>query len=78
MDGLPFADNLIIYIITRNQKVAARAIQGVTSELDAWAAERRLTFSTSKTANMVYGIYKKNNEKRGTNVNHTKNLNHTI
>ena len=54
MDELLFADNLAIYITTRNQKVAARALQAVTNKIDAWAAEKGLIFSTSKTVNMVF------------------------
>ena len=40
-----FADDLAIYITIRNQRVATRALQGVTNKLDAWAVERGLTFS---------------------------------
>ena len=59
MDGSLFADDLAIYI-TRNQRVAARALQGVSNKLDAWAAERGLTFSPNKTASMAFK--KKNKE----------------
>ena len=34
--------------------MAATALQGVTSKLDAWAAKRRLMFSTSKIINLVF------------------------
>ena len=44
-----FADDLAIYITTRNQRVAARALKGVTNNLDAWATERGLIFFTNKT-----------------------------
>ena len=54
MDGLIFADNLAKYITTRNQSVAARALQGVTNKLDAWVAERVLILFTSKTVNIVF------------------------
>ena len=45
MDGSLFADNLAIYITTRNQGVAAR----VTNKLDTWAVERGVIFSLSRT-----------------------------
>ena len=35
VDGSLFADDLVIYITTRNQRMAARALQGVTNKLDA-------------------------------------------
>ena len=54
VDGSFFADEIAIYITTRNKKVAARALQGNTNKLDAWAVEKSLTFSTNKTVNMVY------------------------
>ena len=59
MDGSFFADDLAIYIITRNQRVAARALQGMTNKLDTWAAERALTFSPNKTVSM---LFRKRNE----------------
>ena len=34
--------------------MAARALQGVTNKLDAWAAERGLKFSPNKTVSMVF------------------------
>ena len=46
-------DNLKIYITTRNQKEAIRALQVVTNKLDAWTMERGLTF-ISKTVNMIF------------------------
>ena len=52
--GSLFADDLAIYITTRNQRMVARVLQGVTNKLNAWAAERGLTFSTRKTANMIF------------------------
>ena len=60
MDGSLFADDLPIYIITKNLIVAARALQGVTNRLDAWVAERSLTISSNKTVSMVF---RKRNEK---------------
>ena len=45
------ADNLAVYITTRNHRVVARALQGITNKLDSWAAERGPTFSISKTVN---------------------------
>ena len=41
MDELIFADDLAIYI-KRNQRMVARAQQGVTNKLDAWVADRGL------------------------------------
>ena len=43
VDESIFADNLTIYITTRNQRVAARTLQGMTNKLDAWATESGLT-----------------------------------
>ena len=60
VNGSLFSYDLAIYITTRNQRVAARALQGVSNKLDAWAAERGLTFSPNKTASMVFK--KKNKE----------------
>ena len=57
--GSLFVDNQTIYITIRNQRVAARALQGVTNKLNAWAAERGLTFSNSKTVSMVFRKKKK-------------------
>ena len=62
LDGSLFADDLEIYITTRNQRVVARALQGVTNKLDAWAAERGLTLSPNKTANMVFRKRRKRNK----------------
>ena len=54
MDGSLFADDLAIYITTRSKTVASRALQGVTNKLDARAAEKDLTFSSSKTVSMTF------------------------
>ena len=54
VDGSLFADDVAIYITTRNKRVATRALQEVTNKLDAWKAERRITFSNSKTINMIF------------------------
>ena len=59
VDGPLFTDDLVIYITTRNQRVAARALQIVTNKLFAWAAERGLIFSTSKMINIVFRKKKK-------------------
>ena len=59
VDGSLFADDLAIYITTRNQRVATRALQGVTNKLDAWAAGKGLTFSSSKTVCMFLEREKK-------------------
>ena len=42
--------------------MAARALQRVT-KLDAWAAERGLTFFTSKTVNKIFRKRRKRNKK---------------
>ena len=55
-------DNLAIYITTRNQRVGSRALQGVTNKLNAWAAERGLSFSFNKTVSMMF--IKRNEEPR--------------
>ena len=54
VDGSVFADDLTIYITRSNQRVASRTLQGVTNKLDAWAAERGLTFSPNKIASMIF------------------------
>ena len=59
MDGSLFVDDLAIYIITKNQRVTARALQRVINKLDTWAAKRGLSISFSKTVSM---IFKKRNE----------------
>ena len=48
VDGSLLADDLTIYITTRNQRVAARALQVVTNKLNAWAVEKGLTLSSNK------------------------------
>ena len=60
VDGSLFADDLAIYITTRNQRVATRTLQVVTNKLDAWVTKRGLTFSSNKTVSM---IFRKRNEK---------------
>ena len=54
VDGSFFIDDLAIHITTRNQRVAFRALQGATNKLDAWLAERSLTFSPSKTVRFTF------------------------
>ena len=39
VDGSLFADDPAIYITTKNQRVATRALQGVTNRLEVWAAK---------------------------------------
>ena len=48
VDGLLFADNLAIYVTTKNQRVATTAVEEVTNKLGAWAIEKRITFSPKK------------------------------
>ena len=57
-----FADDLAIYIPTKNQKVEIRARQGVAKKLNAWPVERELNFFPSKTVHMVFRIRIKRNE----------------
>ena len=54
VDGSLFADDLAIYITTRSQRVASRALQEVTNKLDAWAAEKGLSFSPNKTVSLTF------------------------
>ena len=54
VDESLFADDLAIYITTRSQRVASRTLQGMTNQLDAWAAKRGLTFSPSKTVSTTF------------------------
>ena len=51
-----FADVLAIYITTRSQRVASRALQGVTNMLDAWK------HPTCKTVSMTFRKRRKKNE----------------
>ena len=44
VDRSLFVDHLAIHI-TRSQRVASRALQGVANKLDAWVPDRGLTFS---------------------------------
>ena len=53
-------NDLAIYILIRSQSVATRVLQRFTKYLDALAKERELTFSTSKTANLL--LRKQNEE----------------
>ena len=57
-----FADDLAIYITTRKQRVISRALEGVTNNIDAWAAERSLTFSPRKTVSMTFRKRRKKNK----------------
>ena len=41
VDGSLFADDLAIYITTRNQSVISRALEGVINKLDVWAIEKK-------------------------------------
>ena len=50
VDGSFFADDLAIYITTRNQRVPTRSLQGMTNKLDAWAVMRGLTFSPQQNS----------------------------
>ena len=50
------------FFFTKNQRVATRALQGITNRLEVWAAERGLTFSTSKTISMTFRKRRKGNE----------------
>ena len=59
-----FVDDLALYITIRNQRVAVRALQRVTNKFEVWAAEKRLTFSTSKTVNMVFRKRRKRSRKQ--------------
>ena len=59
MDVSLFADDLPIYMPTRNQKIGARALQGVTNKLDAWAAVVARHFPPNKTVSI---IFRKRNE----------------
>ena len=54
MDVSLFADDLPIYMPTRNQKIGARALQGVTNKLDAWAAVVARHFPPNKTVSIIF------------------------
>ena len=62
VDGSLFVDDMAIYLTTRNQRVAVRALQGVTKKLDAWAAERGLAFTPNKAVSMIFRKRRKRNE----------------
>ena len=64
VDESPFADNLAIYITTRYQRVASRALQGMINKLDGWAAEKELIFSPNKTVSMIFRKRRKSNEEQ--------------
>ena len=49
-----------MYITTRNQRVASRALQVVVKKLYEYAVERGIAFSTRKTVNIIFR--KKNKE----------------
>ena len=67
IDRSLFADGLSIYITTRNQKAAPRALKEVANKLDAWAMEKELAFSNCKTINVIFR-----------KKNHIKKLNCTL
>ena len=50
--GSLYTDNLAVYIITRNWKIATRVLQ-TTNKIDVWASQRGLLFSPSKTVTMA-------------------------
>ena len=54
MNGSIFPDDLAIYITTRNQRIATRALKGVNNELDEWAVESGITFFSKKPINMIF------------------------
>ena len=62
MEFMDHSDDLAMYITTRNQRLVARALQGVIKKLDAWAAERNLTFPPNKTVSRVFRKRRKRNE----------------
>ena len=62
VDGSLFADDVAIYITIRSQRMAARALQGVSNKLDTWAAEWGLTFFPNKTVGMLFRNRSKRNE----------------
>ena len=59
VDESLFADDIAIYITTRNQRVPNRAMQGMINKLDAWTAERGLAFPPSKSESMTFRKRKK-------------------
>ena len=64
VDGSLFADDLanIHYKKKSNLRVAYRALQEMTNNLDACAAENDLTFFTQKTVSMIFRKRRKRNE----------------
>ena len=59
MDGSLFSYDLAIYITTINQRVVARALQGVSNKLGSGEG---LTFSPNKTVSMIFRKRRKSNE----------------
>ena len=51
-----------------------RALQGVTNKLDAWAANRALIVSTSRTVNMIFRKRTRRNEEPMEIILNNKNL----
>ena len=60
VDRSLFADNLAIYITTRNQRMTTIALQGVNNKLDTWIVERGFSFSPNKTVSMIFRKRNKN------------------
>ena len=54
-----FGDNLTIYTTRRSFGVTTQALQRSINNFKAWAKERGLSFSPSKTAEMVFNKIKK-------------------
>ena len=54
VDGSLFADDLAIYTITRNMRVATTALQTMTNKLEKWTTEKGLKFSPNKTTMMIF------------------------
>ena len=45
---------LAISITARSKRVTSGALQAVTNKLDAWTAERNLTFSSNQIVSMIF------------------------
>ena len=56
--------NKEIMIIVKNQRVAKKALQGITNKLGVWAAERNLSFSPIKNSNHDFQKKRKRNQYR--------------
>ena len=54
VQGTLYADDLVIYTISRREQAAARRLQRAVNNISKWADERNLKFSENKTVRMTF------------------------